>query len=107
MVSIDTILELLSESRRRYALYHLDGQDEPVPVDELADAVAEMEADQDPGAMGDQWGDRIEVSLEHNHLPKAEDADFIEYEPDNGVVRLTGPPPEFGAIITVAQVVET
>ncbi len=107
MGSIDTILELMNESRRRYALYYLDEQDEPVPVDELADAVAKMEAEQRSAPLNDGWGDGIEVSLEHNHLPKAEDADFIEYESDEGIVRMTGPPPEFGAIVTVAQIFET
>lgn len=47
MVDVDTVLGLLNGQRRRYAFYYLAEQDGPVPIDEVVDAVAEMESNPD------------------------------------------------------------
>lgn len=106
MVSLDDVFELLSERRRRYVLYYLREQDSPVSVRELAEAVAEMEADADSPAVSETELERYEIKLHHADLPKADTAEFIEYDADDGVVRLTGEPPKFDAVLTVAEVVE-
>lgn len=104
MVTIDRVLELVAEKRRRYALYCLDDRDAPVSVDELAATVAEMETDGDE--VDDDRRDRIEVALQHTHLPAAERAEFVDYDPADETVRLTAEPPAFEAILSVAHALE-
>lgn len=104
MSTVDEILTLLHERRRRYMLYYLSEQDGPVRVSDLVDAVTEMEADATP--IPDERFEHTELALTHKHLPKAETAEFVEYDPTERVVRLTDEPPAFEAILTVAKVLE-
>lgn len=106
MVSLDRVFELLSKERRRYVLYYLNQQDGPVSVDELAAFVADQEADTPTAPLSDERLEQIELELYHADLPKAADAEYIQYDPDEGVIELTGPPAEFHAILTVAKVIE-
>lgn len=106
MVEVDTVLGLLNERRRRYALYYLTEQNGPVHIDEVIEAVAEMESHSDGVDIPrDKFG-RVEIALRHNHLPEIDDVEFIEYDQDERVVRLTDRPPKFSAILTVAKVLE-
>ena len=104
MTTVDDVLTLLHERRRRYMLYYLSEQDGPVRVSELVDAVTQMEAESTPIPNG--TFDRIELALTHKHLPEAKTAEFVEYDPEEKVVRLTDEPPTFNAILTVAKVLE-
>ena len=104
MTTVDEVLTLLHERRRRYMLYYLSEQDGPVRVSELVDAVTQMEAESTPIPNG--TFDRIELALTHKHLPKVKTAEFVEYDPEEKVVRLTDEPPTFNAILTVAKVLE-
>lgn len=110
MAALDRVFDLLSEERRRYALYYLANRESAVPVSELADAVADWE-DEDRDERGDADGpwtntDQIELTLQHNHLPRASEAEFIEYDADREVVRATDAPQEFEAIVAVARLIE-
>jgi hypothetical protein len=107
MASLDTIFDLLSEERRRYVLYYLRKESGPVPVSDLAEAVADRERASSPEEIPDEALEQIDVSLRHSHVPKATDAEFIEYDREGGVIRLCGPPPEFEALVTVAEIIES
>ncbi|MFP8891505.1 hypothetical protein ACLI4U_17315 [Natrialbaceae archaeon A-CW2] len=102
MVEVDAVLELLGAQRRRYALYFLEEQSEPVPIEAVAEAVAAMEAagDDAPGPAD------VKVSLHHNHLQKAGEYEFIQYDSEKGVVELLDSPPQFDLLLTVANVLE-
>ncbi|WP_255171294.1 DUF7344 domain-containing protein [Natrononativus amylolyticus] len=106
MVEVDTVLGLLNEQRRRYALYYLTEQDGPVHVDEVVEAVAEMESNPDQVSSPERKYREIEISIEHTHLPKASEAEFIEYDPEKREIRLTDNPTEFDTILTIAKVLE-
>lgn len=107
MATVDSVLDLLSERRRRYALYYLDNQNMPVQIEELAEGVARMEAQTDGGAeVAADSPCSVIIELQHQTLPKAAEVEFIEYDPEEGVVRLTGNPPKFEAILTIAKVLE-
>ena len=86
MVSLDRVFDLLSNERRRYALYYLEQHDGPVPIDEVAEQVAEWETDGAPSSIPEEKFDRVEVSLYHNVLPKAAEAKYVEYDPEDEVV---------------------
>ncbi len=106
MVSLDDVFELFTEERRRLALYYLDEADGPVPVDELAAAIEEMESgDVTPRGPTGSYDD-LEITLQHTDLPKAADAEFVHYDRDAGVVELTDEPREFELVLSVAEVIE-
>ncbi|MDS0477852.1 hypothetical protein [Natrinema sp. 1APR25-10V2] len=104
MVSVDRVLELLADQRRRYALYCLEDRDEPISVDELAAAIARMERNSDE--ILDDHRNRIELLLQHTHLPMAEQTEFVEYDPAASTVQLTAEPPVLEELLTVAETVE-
>lgn len=104
MEALDTVFELLGKERRRYALYYLEQQDEPVSIEELATVLEDWE-DNGTGPAPDQYED-IMVSLKHHHLPKAADAQYIEYDPAADEIQITGEPAEFRVILSVAEAIE-
>jgi hypothetical protein len=106
MVDVDTVFDLLNEKRRRYALYYLAEQDQPVPIAEVVDAVTEMESNPDQiGSPGDKFKE-IEIDLMHNHLPKVDEVEFVEYDSEKKEIRLTDNPTKFDTILTIAKVLE-
>ncbi|MFC4358954.1 hypothetical protein ACFO0N_13470 [Halobium salinum] len=107
MASVDDVLELLSDERRRYVLYLLTDGDTPnrIRVENLAERVAEIEADEDE-TVGEESVANVTINLQHVQLPRAAEAEFVEYDPDAGVVRLLGTPPEFEALVTLAEDME-
>lgn len=88
--SLDRLFEVLTEHRRRYVLYYLDGADDPViTVAELADQLCTWERD---------WDDRTEqprskhrenmrINLHHVHLPKLADVGLIDYDARSQTLR--------------------
>ena len=85
--ALDTAFDLLATERRRHALYCLREADDPIPLLELADRVAEREAD----APGDQR-ERVAVSLGQVHLPKLDDAGVIDFDGHDQLVAHCGDP---------------
>lgn len=108
MKSLDHVFQLLNRERRRFALYYLEEAGRPVPVGELAEKVAEWEASRPAEGGHDEHGefDDVVLSLVHQHLPKAAEAEFVEYDHEEGVVRLTGTPAEFDVVLSVSKAIE-
>lgn len=106
MVSLDLVFDLLSKERRRYALYYLEQQDGPVSVEEVTEQVAEWETNGATVSIPEEKFGQIEVGLLHNDLPKASEAKYIEYNPEEEMVEVTGAPPDVKAIISVAKTIE-
>jgi hypothetical protein len=106
MVSVDDILSLLHEKRRRYVLYYLDKQDEPVHVNEVAEAVAETETNSELTDGPGQRFESIRLSIHHNHLQKADIFEFITYNSCEGTVEMIQSPSKFDTLLTVAEVLE-
>lgn len=106
MVDVDEVLDLLHAERCRYLLYYLDDQDEPVHVDEVVKAVAEMERDATTIELDKEEVEEIEISLEHNHLPKTDPFDFIRYDSAERTIQLTDASYKFDTLLTVAKVLE-
>jgi hypothetical protein len=66
----------------RVTLQHLVECDGALVVDDLVSRLAD-ELDDDGASET-----RLETSLHHAHLPKLDDANLIDYDPDRGLVRL-------------------
>lgn len=86
--SLGQLLALLTEKRRRYALYHLnDAETRTVTLDELADQIVTWEDrwERNESAKAERRAN-TRVTLHHNHLPKLADADLIDYDTRNRIV---------------------
>lgn len=79
-LDVDAALDLLSDRRRRYAVYYLARETDGVArFEEIVDfLVAEL----DPSAR-----ERVAVSLCHRHLPRLDAHGVVEYDEVTATVR--------------------
>lgn len=90
--SLDTIFDLLSDSRRRYLLYYLSSINGNVAEFEAAvNAVYKYET---AGTEGDdQTSQRnVQIGLHHSELPRLADAGVLDYDRRHGTIHFTGHP---------------
>lgn len=85
----DEAYDLLSNERRRSVITHLRERGEPIDVMELSRMVAASEYDMDPEELSKQQVKRVYVSLYQTHVPKLDERGVIEYDEENGTVRLS------------------
>ncbi|QFU84625.1 DUF7344 domain-containing protein [Natronorubrum aibiense] len=105
MVTLDKIFELLENKRRRYALYYLYERDGPVAVGELIEKIDEWEDEQPHHDVPDRF-DTLSADLKHTHLPRSSEVEFVQYDPEQGVVQIQGSPQKFDTFVTVARLIE-
>lgn len=74
---VDELLRVLSRARRRVVLRSLLTRGGETTLDELVADLAES---------ADRSESRARIALQHNHLPKLEEADVVEYDPETGRV---------------------
>ncbi|WP_066148769.1 hypothetical protein [Haladaptatus sp. R4] len=106
MATLDTIFDLFSKERRRYALYYLDQHSGTVSVDEVVDYVANQESDAPDGSIPDEQYDRIDLSLRQVDIPKTAEIDSIEYNRDEEEINIRGTSTKFNAIVAIAKILE-
>jgi len=81
-------LELLASKRRQTLLEVLSDSAEDVhTLESLATAIAQTEQGTELGARPPR---RVCLFLHHVHLPKLDDADIVDYDPQHKVVEYTG-----------------
>lgn len=102
MKALDELFQLLSQERRRFALYYLDQADGPVALEELAREVARRENGSVGPTASNDYAEQL-ITLKHNHLPRIEDATHIEYDSDNRFIRVTGMTPEADLLLSVSK----
>ncbi|NEU57626.1 hypothetical protein [Halorussus sp. MSC15.2] len=86
-IDIDGLFEVLADRHRRRVLEYLGGTDDGVAAfSELVEHVAESDGDST-----DDHG-RVEVDLHHNHLPKLDDENLVEYDSRSKTVRYRAGP---------------
>ncbi|WP_408958472.1 hypothetical protein [Natrinema sp. 74] len=104
--SLDLVFELLSNSRRRYALYYLNEQSDGVAsIENLTENVLALERTADTteanetttlGSDGDrdpaERESEVQTELQHIHLPKLEDAGLLEHDRRSETVRYWSQP---------------
>lgn len=88
-LSSDEVFEILSNHRRRMVLYYLRQNGEFLTVNELAEKIAATENEVPVDELTSQQRKRVYVSLYQTHLPKMAQTNVIDYDEDEGVVRLT------------------
>lgn len=100
--SIDEVLKMLRNRRRRAIFYYLR-EHEVATVDELAAHLAALETET-PVSEGDvDLSERIELELVHTALPKMADSHFIEYDSRSSTVRYADPPEHLQLLLGVLK----
>lgn len=88
--SIDELLGILADERRRALVSVLATRDDPGPVDieELSRAVVALETNTDATDVAEDDLRRVRLTLHHVHLPKMADYGLISYDQDRKAVAL-------------------
>ncbi|MDJ1431422.1 hypothetical protein [Halostagnicola sp. A-GB9-2] len=87
-LSADTILELLANRRRRYLLYALRGQEDPIELSKLAEQVAGWEHNLPPDEVAKNQYKSVYVSSVQCHVPKLDDSGVVDHDESNHTVVL-------------------
>lgn len=88
-LSNDVLFDLLSEERRRFALYCLERYQIPMALADLADEVALLESDAD--TLLNVPAEEIKetyLDLYHCHIPKFQEANLLTYSQAEDAVYL-------------------
>lgn len=95
-ISLETMLDLLSNEHRRHVLDCLDEHESPIALADLADEVAVRVNDVPITETAAEEVKQIYIRLYHNHIPKLEAADVVAYNQETDTV---APAPEFEQLI--------
>lgn len=72
---------LLASERRRLLLTVLENRESTATLDDLAAAIADRENEREM-ANGEAV-ERVKLTLHHNHLPKLDEHDVVDYHPES------------------------
>lgn len=87
-LSLDTVLELLADQRRRFVLYVLlESTDDLVDFETLIEEVATLEAAQAQTALTREHYQDVAADLYHWHLPVLADVEVIDCDGRHGLIR--------------------
>ena len=103
--TIDIAFDLLKNARRRRILSHLLMADGPVELKALAEKVAAAVSDQSAALPPEEF-EATCTSLVHSHIPRLEDAGFIEYDTERSTVALTCQAGEIEPLLSVGMQIE-
>lgn len=84
----EEIFDILSNSRRRVVLQHLQDTDNRSDLRTLTERVAAWENDVAPEKITNKQRMRAYTALRQSHLPKMDEKGIIEFDPDRGTVEL-------------------
>ncbi|WP_436933517.1 ArsR/SmtB family transcription factor [Halovenus marina] len=75
-ISTETVLKLLADPQRRKILQAVGASNTPMSVEQLVESATEVSGASTQDASREQRA----TAVRHNHLPKLQDADVIEYD---------------------------
>ena len=87
-LTASVVFDLLSNTRRRYVLYHLRAESE-ASIRELSRRIAAWENDVDVSAVSSKQRKRVYTALHQTHLPRLDDYGVVEYDRDRGRIQPT------------------
>lgn len=88
--SLDFVLDVLTNQRRRYALYYLQ-EETTATLREISQQVAAWEHQSDGLVGADLPTEAVYTEFYHQHLPKLTDANVVDYDPREELVRYDSP----------------
>jgi hypothetical protein len=86
-MSLDVVFDILSNSRRRLILAHLDEVGGESTTSDLAEHIAAIENDKPQSELTSQERKRVYVGIYQTHLPKMDDVAVVDVD-DRGTVTL-------------------
>ena len=95
----DRIFDILSSPRRRYVLYFLRTEPNPIQLTDLAEHVAAWENDTTVEELSTQQRKRVYVSLYQTHLPKLAESGLVNYDEDSGDVSIAAKASEIDPLL--------
>ena len=88
-MDFDTVLDACKHPHRRIVLAALVETHQSVPVDDLANAIVTHNHHMPPTDVSGETPTRIRTALNHVHLPKLDEAGFIQYDSEHQLVKPT------------------
>ncbi len=88
-LSEETVFDVLSNRRRRFAIHALKRADDELSVTELSERVTAWEHGIDPEAVEYDQRRNVHSTLKRTHLPMLEENGVIEYDEETNVVAPT------------------
>ena len=84
---LSELFDVLSNRRRRYAIYCLDRYETPMALADLTDEIVRLETDALPTAVP-EMREQVYTHLYHRHLPKLAEANIITFDMTESLVSL-------------------
>ena len=88
--SIDRVLDLLADQRRRLFLEVMRTYGEPLTLPDAAEEVTSREVGKEVPAISAERVANVYISLYHDHLPQLVDAGLLEYDQERDLVAPLG-----------------
>lgn len=85
----ETVFNLLSHHRRRFALSYLRECEDPVLITTLAEVVSAMELEKERKEIPPEHRELTRISLFHTHLRKLAEADAVTFDETSELVTPT------------------
>lgn len=86
--TVSTLYSALSHSRRRYVLHRLREAERSMALADLAEDVAEWEADARASEIAVETVEDVHLTLYRNHVHRFEDAELVRFDPERDAVAL-------------------
>jgi hypothetical protein len=93
-LSEDVIFDIVSNRRRRFVLKHLQNEEDPAQLTDIATALAAAETSTAPEEVDKQARKRAYVSLYQTHIPRLAEEEVVAYDEETGEVSLQAPAEE-------------
>ena len=103
-VSIDDVLEAVSDATRRAVLRELRDR-EVATVEELATAVADRTRET-PDGPAEEAPEKTSIELAHVHLPELAEHGFVEFDRRTSTARYGEPPRDLEAVLRLVEELE-
>ena len=102
-ISKDDMFDILSSSRRRYAVHYLKQQNDSVYLRDLSERVAAWESGVSIEGLPSKHRKRVYTSFQQFHLPKMERLHLIDFDPQTKLITLTSEAQQLDVYLDVIQ----
>lgn len=86
---LDTVLDVCEHKHRRIVLAALAAQQESMSIQDLTNAIIKHNHDLPLAETSGEKTTKIQIGLHHVHLPKLDEAGFLQYDPEGKMVEST------------------
>ena len=106
-IELNTALDVCEHKHRRIVLATLVDQQQSAPINDLTNAIVKHNHHIPLAEASSEAVTEIQTALHHVHLPKLEEAELIEYDPERQVVEPTAQFDQEGSHLSVILAVDS